>query len=109
MTPALLCQRPLFEVPNHVSYLDAAAWTPLPRRVHAAGETGLLTKSQPWAHSRDAVPVWVERARAAAAALINAGTDDVAIVGSVSHAMATARRDVARDVSGFSDRCPSCC
>ncbi len=51
-------------------------------------ETGLLVKSRPWTHPREAVQA--ERARAAAARLIGAATDDMAIVGSVSHAMATA-------------------
>ncbi|KMO12814.1 aminotransferase class V-fold PLP-dependent enzyme [Methylobacterium platani] len=85
----LPCQRHLFEVPDDVAYLDAAAWSPLPRTVREAGEAGLLVKSRPWAHPREAVPAQAERARAAAARLIGAATDDVAIVGSVSHAMAT--------------------
>ena len=91
----LPCQRHLFEVPKAVSYLDAAAWSPLPRVVRAAGETGLLTKSRPWDHPREAIPTQVERARAAAAGLIGAGPDDVAIVGAVSHAMAVAARNLA--------------
>lgn len=86
----LPCQRHLFEVPDDISYLDAAAWSPLPRAVREAGEAGMLVKSQPWAHPREAVPAQAERARAAAARLIGATADDVAIVGSVSHAMATA-------------------
>lgn len=91
----LPCQRHLFEVPDGVSYLDAAAWSPLPLCVRATGEAGLLTKSRPWDHPRAAVPAWVERARAAAAGLIGAGPDDVAIVGAVSHAMAIAARNLA--------------
>ena len=91
----LACQRHLFEVPDHVSYLDAAAWAPLPKQVRAAGEAGILAKSHPWAHSRDDGPAWAERARTAAAALIGATADDIAIVGSVSHAMATAARNLA--------------
>ncbi|MCJ2134606.1 aminotransferase class V-fold PLP-dependent enzyme [Methylobacterium sp. J-026] len=91
----LPCQRHLFEVPADVSYLDAAAWSPLPRAVRAAGEAGLLAKSRPWDHPREAIPAWVERARAAAAGLIGAGPDDVAIVGAVSHAMALAAHNLA--------------
>ncbi len=91
----LPCQRHLFEVPADVSYLDAAAWSPLPRAVRAAGEAGLLAKSRPWDHPRAAIPAWVERARAAAAGLIGAGPDDVAIVGAVSHALAVAAHNLA--------------
>lgn len=91
----LACQRHQFEVPDHVSYLDAAAWSPLPRQVRLAGEAGILSKSQPWLHSRDDATQWAERTRAAAATLINAAADDIAIVGSVSHAIATAARNLA--------------
>jgi selenocysteine lyase/cysteine desulfurase len=87
-------QRHLFEVPADVSYLDAAAWSPLPRSVRAAGEAGMLFKSRPWDHPRAAIPAMAERARAAAARLIGAAADDVAIVGSVSHAMATAAQNL---------------
>ncbi|MCJ2052243.1 aminotransferase class V-fold PLP-dependent enzyme [Methylobacterium sp. J-070] len=91
---AFPCQRHLFEVPADVSYLDAAAWSPLPRAVRAAGETGIRVKSRPWDHPRAAIPALAERARAAAAGLIGAAADDVAIVGSVSHAMAVAARNL---------------
>ncbi|MCJ2086884.1 aminotransferase class V-fold PLP-dependent enzyme [Methylobacterium sp. E-005] len=91
----LPCQRHLFEVPAEVSYLYAAAWSPLPHCVRIAGETGLLTKRRPWDHPREMIPAWVERARAAAAGLIGAQPDDVAIVGAVSHAMAVAARNLA--------------
>lgn len=84
------CQRHLFEVPRDVCYFDAAAWSPLPRAVRAAGEAGVLAKARPWAHERSEAGVWAERARAAAAGLIGAGVDDVAIMGSVNHAIATA-------------------
>ncbi|MCJ2058287.1 aminotransferase class V-fold PLP-dependent enzyme [Methylobacterium sp. J-048] len=91
---AIPCQRHLFEVPADVSYLDAAAWSPLPRTVRAAGEAGILVKSQPWTFSRLEIPALAERTRGAAARLIGAATDDIAIVGSVSHAMATAARNL---------------
>ncbi|TXN67276.1 aminotransferase class V-fold PLP-dependent enzyme [Methylobacterium sp. WL18] len=92
---AIPSQRHLFEVPADVSYLDAAAWSPLPRVVRAAGEAGILTKSRPWDDPRTAFPPLAERTREAAARLIGAGADDVAIVGSVSHAMATAACNLA--------------
>ena len=96
MSPAAAfpCLRQLFEMPADVSYLDAAAWSPLPRIVRAAGEAGILVKSRPWDHPRTALPALAERARAAAAGLVGAGVDDVAIVGSVSHAMAVAARNI---------------
>jgi selenocysteine lyase/cysteine desulfurase len=94
MTQPLDCQRHLFELPDDVAYLDAAAWTPLPRAVREAGEAGILTKARPWEYARDADAAWVERTRAAAARLIGAADSDIAIVGSVSHAIGTAARNL---------------
>ncbi|MBV9812592.1 MAG: aminotransferase class V-fold PLP-dependent enzyme [Acetobacteraceae bacterium] len=90
----LACQRHLFELPDHVAYLDGAAWSPVPLPVRQAGEAGMLAKSEPWRRSPESGEAWAERARAAAAGLIGAETDDVAIVGSVSHAIATAARNL---------------
>lgn len=95
MPVPLACQRPLFEVPAAVAYLDAAAWAPLPRVVRAAGEAGLRAKSRPWSHPRAEIAAWAERARAAAAALIGAQTDAVAILGSVADGIAIAARSIA--------------
>jgi selenocysteine lyase/cysteine desulfurase len=90
----LPCQRHLFELPDDVCYLDAAAWCPLPHAVREAGERGMLAKRQPWAFPRDEFSAWPERTRAAAAALVGASVDEIAIVGSVSHAVATAARNL---------------
>ena len=73
----LACQRHHFEMPDDVSYLDAAAWSPLPRAVRLAGEAGILSKSLPWLHARDDDTAWAERARTAAATLIGAAADEV--------------------------------
>ncbi|MEE7491205.1 aminotransferase class V-fold PLP-dependent enzyme [Methylobacterium oryzae] len=90
----LSCQRHLFEMPADVCYLDAAAWSPLPRVVREAGEAGILVKSRPWEHPRTAIPPWAERARRAAARLIGSAADEIAIVGAISHAMAVAARNL---------------
>lgn len=91
----LPCQRQHFEIPAGVSYLDAAAWTPLPLTVRRAGEAGILAKARPWDHDRTTFPDLTERARTGAAALIGAEAGDVAVVGSVSAAMATAAANLA--------------
>jgi selenocysteine lyase/cysteine desulfurase len=87
-------QRHLFDIPANVAYLDGAAYSPLPRSVRAAGEAGVLTKSQPWASPRSRENDWAERARAAAARLIGASAEDVAIVSAVSHGIGTAARNL---------------
>jgi selenocysteine lyase/cysteine desulfurase len=83
-------QRALFDIPDDVCYLNAAAVGPLPRAVKQAGETGVARKAQPWAIAPDNAPRQFERARVAAARLINADPDDVALISSVSYGIATA-------------------
>ncbi len=106
-------QRHLFDIPRDISYLDSAAWGPLPDPVREAGEAGILSKTRPWAHSRDDDAIWTGRARAAAARLVGAAPDDIAIVGSVSHAIATAARNLTVVPGGrilrVADEFPSMC
>lgn len=86
------CQRDLFDLPREVAYLNAASFAPIPRPVRLAGERGAAVKAQPWRIDHSAGPA--ERVRAGAAALIGAGADDIALAGSVSHALATAARNL---------------
>jgi selenocysteine lyase/cysteine desulfurase len=78
-------QRALFDMPEDVCYLNAAAVGPLPRAVKAAGEIGVARKAQPWAIEPGNAQRQFERARTAAARLINANPDDVALISSVSY------------------------
>ena len=90
----LSSQQALFEIPPGVCYLDGAAYSPLPHPVRAAGEHGVLTKTHPWNHPDARTDAAAEGARAAAARLIGAAADDVAILGSVSQGIATAARNL---------------
>ena len=83
-------QRALFDIPETICYLNAAAVAPLPRAVKTAGELGVARKAQPWAIEPGNAQRQFERARAAAARLINAAPDDVALISSVSYGIATA-------------------
>lgn len=83
-------QRTLFDIPEDICYLNAAAVGPLPRAVKAAGEHGVARKAQPWAIEPDNARRQFERARSAAARLINADPDDVALISSISYGVATA-------------------
>lgn len=87
-------QRDLFEMPREVCYLNAASWGPLPRAAMQAGRTGVARKGQPWAVPADEPRAQHERARAAAASLINADPDDVALISSVSYGVATAAKSL---------------
>ncbi len=89
----LPCQRALFDMPRDVAYLNAAAYAPLPISVRDAGARGAAAKATPWATlDNRAAAAQAERVRAAAGAVIGAAARDIAIVGSVSHGLATAGR-----------------
>ncbi|WP_083747684.1 aminotransferase class V-fold PLP-dependent enzyme [Teichococcus deserti] len=109
----LASQRPLFEIPPGIAYLDAAAWSPLPRAVSAAGVEGIAAKARPWDFPRSGNEDWLARARAAAARLIGAAPQDIAIQGSVAQGMATAARNLTlaagQRVLRMADEFPSLC
>ncbi len=83
-------QRHLFDIPREVCYLNAASWGPLPRATMEAGRAAVALKGQPWAVQPRRQTEQYERARRAAARLINADPDDVALIPSVSYGVATA-------------------
>ncbi|MBU6498152.1 MAG: aminotransferase class V-fold PLP-dependent enzyme [Rhodospirillales bacterium] len=88
----LASQRDAFDMPRDISYLNAAAWSPLPRASQEAGRIGVGRKGQPWTLAPEFAAGIHERTRRAAAALINADPEDVAIIPSVSYGVATAAK-----------------
>src|SRR5262245_54041244 len=85
-------QRALFDIPREICYLNAASWSPLPIATHDAGRPGAPRKGQPWLIDPAHPAAQYERARRAAARLINADADDVALISSVSYGVATAAK-----------------
>jgi selenocysteine lyase/cysteine desulfurase len=85
-------QRHLFDIPREACYLNAASWGPLPRAAMEAGRAAMVRKGQPWTVAADFQQTQVDRARRAAAALINADPADVALIPSVSYGVATAAK-----------------
>ncbi|HTC11942.1 MAG TPA: aminotransferase class V-fold PLP-dependent enzyme [Acetobacteraceae bacterium] len=87
-------QRALFDIPRDVCYLNAAAFGPLSNATRAAGEKGAALKARPWElHDwQNESKAKVERARRAAARLLGAEPDDVAVISSVSYGIAVAGR-----------------
>ena len=88
----LPCQRALFDLPRGVCYLNAAGWSPLPFAVQEAGRAGVARKGRPWELDPGLAAAQHERARAAAARLINADPGDVALIPSVSYGIAAAAK-----------------
>jgi selenocysteine lyase/cysteine desulfurase len=88
----LACQREHFDMPREICYLNAASWSPLPRRTLEAARAAVARKGQPWKLPGSFANEIHERTRAAAARLINADADDVALISSVGYGVATAAK-----------------
>jgi selenocysteine lyase/cysteine desulfurase len=85
-------QRALFEMPRHVCYLNAASYSPLPLRTQEAGRAAVGRNGTPWTLEATFANDQHERARAAAARLINADPASIALIPSVSYGVATAAK-----------------
>ena len=88
-------QRALFDIPREICYLNAASWSPLPIATQEAGRVGVARKGRPWTIDPGLASQQYERARRAAARLINAEPDDVALISSVSYGVAAAAKVLA--------------
>lgn len=88
----LASQRALFDIPRDIAYFNAAGWGPIPKAVVEAGVRGVARKAQPWTLAADLAPQVNERARAAAARVINADPADVALIPSVGYGVSTAAK-----------------
>ncbi|MBP2434390.1 aminotransferase class V-fold PLP-dependent enzyme [Bradyrhizobium elkanii] len=82
-------QRHLFEIPREVCYLNSASYSPLPLKTLDAGRAAVGRKGQPWTIDPGFASRQHERARSAAARLINAAPDDVALIPAISYGVAT--------------------
>lgn len=76
----LASQRELFDVPRDICYLNSASYSPLPRRTLEAGRAAVGRKGRPWTLDADFARGQHERARSAAARLINADPADIALI-----------------------------
>jgi selenocysteine lyase/cysteine desulfurase len=85
-------QRALFDMPRDVCYLNAASYSPLPLAAQEAARASVGRKARPWTLDADFAALQHERARRAAASLINAEPDDIALVSSIAYAVATAAK-----------------
>src|SRR5262245_58795365 len=65
-------QRDLFDIPREICFLNAASWSPLPVATQEAGRAAVGRKGRPWLLDNQFAGEQHERARRAAARLINA-------------------------------------
>src|SRR3954452_12327854 len=77
-------------MPRHVCYLNAASYSPLPLKTQEAGRAAVGRKGTPWTLATGFASQQHERARTAAARLINADAADIALIPSISYGVATA-------------------
>jgi selenocysteine lyase/cysteine desulfurase len=87
-------QRDLFEIPDGITFLNCATLSPQLRSVTAAGLESVRAKASPWEITP---PDWfsgMETLRALAARILDADTESVAIVPSVSYGIAIAAANV---------------
>jgi selenocysteine lyase/cysteine desulfurase len=83
-------QRPLFDIPDGVVYMNCASHSPLLRRAYEVGQEAVMRKAHPWGPFRDDAAAECETLRGLFARLIGAQQDDVAIVPSTAYGIATA-------------------
>jgi selenocysteine lyase/cysteine desulfurase len=88
----LASQRALFDMPRHICYLNSASYSPLPLRTQEATRAAVGRKGRPWTLDAGFANEQHERARMAAARLINADPADVALIPSISYGVATAAK-----------------
>jgi selenocysteine lyase/cysteine desulfurase len=88
----LTSQRALFEMPRQICYLNSASYSPLPLRTLDAGRAAVGRKGTPWTLDANFAHQQHERARAAAARLIQADPADIALIPSISYGVATAAK-----------------
>lgn len=88
----LASQRDQFDIPREVCFLNAASWSPLPLAAQEAGRVGVARKGRPWLIDQAFATAQHERARKAAARLVNADADDIALISSVGYGVATAAK-----------------
>jgi len=88
----LASQRALFEIPRQICYLNSASYSPLPIRTQEAARAAVGRKGKPWTLPASFASEQNERARAAAARLINADASDIALTPSISYGVATAAK-----------------
>jgi selenocysteine lyase/cysteine desulfurase len=88
----LSSQRALFDIPREICYLNSASYSPLPLKTQEAGRAAVGRKGRPWTLPASFANEQNERARTAAAKLINAEASDVALIPSISYGVATAAK-----------------
>lgn len=87
-------QRDLFDIPEDVHYFNCAYMSPLMNSAAEAGCKGVKTKAHPWNITPPDFFTYSDKARELFAGLINAKTNDIALIPSVSYGTAVAALNI---------------
>lgn len=87
-------QRPLFDIPDDVAYLNVATMGPLPKAAFEAGQRGLARKLRPWTIPDADFFEDTRQLRPLLARLIGADEAGIAFVPSVSYGLAVAAQNL---------------
>jgi len=88
--PMIPCQRSLFSIPDNVAYFNCAYMAPLLHEAAEAGSLGLQRKSHPWSFTPQDFFSEANQVRDLFARVIEASSDDIALIPSVSYGIGTA-------------------
>ncbi|MEL6761117.1 MAG: aminotransferase class V-fold PLP-dependent enzyme [Myxococcota bacterium] len=91
--------RHLFDIPEHVAYLNCAYLAPELTRVAEASRWGLAKKSRPWTITPDDFFEPCERLRELAGRIFGCAADNIALVPAVSYGIETAAQNTPCDAS----------
>lgn len=107
----IACQRERFAIPHGVHYLNCAYMAPSSHEVLQAMEAGVALKAKPWHFTPVDFFSICEDFRSRAGRLTGVAPDNIAIVPSVSYALATAARNLpvraGQRIVTLSDQFPS--
>ena len=87
-------QPELFDIDDSVTYLDCAAYTPLLNAFHEARLNGLNRKYHPWTIINSETSTEMETLRGLFGKLINAQSDDIAIINSTPNGVAVIANNI---------------
>ena len=93
----LKTKRHLFDIPDDIAYFNAGYITPISKASSQAGIEGIARKSNPWTLSPTNFFDETLKLKTLFANLINASSDDVAIIPSASYGLASAAKNIALD------------
>lgn len=90
----LPCQRPAFDLPPDLCWLNSAYMSPLLHSVREAAEAGIALRGRPWELTAGDFFETAERVRELVAALLRADVEGIALVPSVSYGVGIAARNL---------------